>query len=467
MLKLLPLMLAVAVTACAKKTEEKKNSIKPSKVVATNQSLHPIVVESDKSKSLCSVMKYEDSQRNLSLSLFLRGEDTDEERVFAGLIEELFVRDLGAKIISQSHKGQSVLQTFTSTDGVVSGEEKELSAASNVTVCPDDGKYAKGSAESVALNATFFISKVNRKVSELLPSVKINPISVEVTPMIKKKLQVIDKGIVIWEYEAFDTDNAYYMPGTDSITFLPHSEEFRQMGYKMNFWEVPMVAAHEYGHHIFQTINPTPEEKSAHLNCFGKMGMKSNVAPEAEVEAREVANDDVLGALNEGFADLISFYSLDNQERGLKGVPCLEIARDVSSKTFADGTPKNFTAAALESFFSDKETEPASGCSIPNFQDIHILGAVFANSVDRFLTGATDTKDQRLLIVLNWLQEMKVKQAGMKTLAPKDFLRESFKLFIETAVAKTDNKMDAADCALVTEIYPGLEASIAACQPAI
>lgn len=463
-------MLAVAVTACAKKAAEKKNDvIKPSKVVATSQSQNPIPAVSEKNKSLCSVMKYDDSQRNISLSLFLRGEDADEERIFAGLIEELFVRDLGAKIITQSHKGQSTLQTFTSTDGVITGEEKELSPASNVTVCPDDGKYSKGSAESVALNATYFISKVNRKIQELLPEVKINPISVEVTPMIKKKLAVVEKGAVIWEYEAYDTDNAYYQPGADSITFLPHSEEFRQMGYKMNFWEVPMVAAHEYGHHIFETLNPTPAETTGLRNCFGKMGMKANVTEgDGEGEKkREVGIEDVDGALNEGFADLVSFYSLDNQERGLKGVPCLEIARDVSSKAFADGTVKNFTAAALESFFSEKEDEGASGCSVPNFQDIHILGAVFANGVDRFLSNSVDTKDQRLLIVLNWLQQMKVKQAGMKTLAAKDYLRESFKLFIETAVAKTDNKMDPADCALVTEIYPGLEASIEACRPEV
>ncbi len=435
MLKLSSLLIPLLLVSCGKKANEAKSPVSPRKVVGTSSSQNPIVLPSSGNKSGCSVTSYSEAQRNINLSLFLRGEDADEERFFAGLIEGLFVRDIGSNIITQSRKGQSILYAYTSTDDVITGDVKELIAPSLVSVCPDAGKYERGSAESAALNATFYISKANRKVKELLPSVKIAPVTVDISPMIKKSISIIIKGEEVYKFEAFDTDNAYYMPSKNSITFLPHSEEFRKAGATMSFWEVPMVSAHEYGHHIFESIHPHQAHSQGMKNCFGKMGVQ---AVESEPAARLVTQEDVLAALNEGFSDLLSFYTLDNQERGLKGVPCLEISRDVGSSTFADGTPKVFSASVLADFFALTQSTPSMDCAVPNFQGIHILGAVFANGVDRFLSLSTDTKDQRLSIVLKWLQEMKTKSAAMKSLSPEDFLRESFKLLIETAVVNTD-----------------------------
>lgn len=462
MLKLSTLLIPLILISCGKKASESKEPVSPRKVVATNSSQNPISLPSSGNKSGCSVDSYTDAQRNLNLSLFLRGNDADEERFFSGLIDGLMIRDVGASIITESHKGESVLMTFTSTDDVITSDVKNLSVPSVIKVCPDAGKYERGSVESAALNATFYISKANRKVKELLPSVKIAPVSVEITPLIKKSLKVIVKGEEVWKYEAFDTDNAYYMPSKNSITFLPHSEEARKAGMSMNFWEVPMVSAHEYGHHIFQSLHPHEAHAEGMKNCFGKMGLQSEAS---EPQARVVTQEDVLGALNEGFADLISFYTLDNNERGLKGVPCLEISRDVSSPTFANGAPKVFTSVALAEFFSAKESLPAADCSIPDFQSIHILGAVFANGADRFLALSTDTKDQRLSIVLNWLQDMKAKSASMKSLPPEDFLRESFKLLIEMTAAKTDGKIDPSECDIARDIYPGIDGYLPACIP--
>lgn len=462
MLKLSTLLIPLLLVSCGKKAGEKKSPVSPRNVVATNSSQNPIVLPSSGNKSLCSINSYSDAERNLSLSLFVRGAEADEERFFKDLIDGLLVRDVGANIITETHKGESILMSFTSTDDVISTDVKELSAPSIVSVCPDAGKYERGSVESAALNVNYYISKTNRKVKELLPSAKIDPVSVEITPMIKKSLKVIVKGEEVWKYEAFDTDNAYYMPSKKSITFLPHSEEFRKAGITMNFWEVPMVSAHEYGHHIFESIHPSHSHAEGMKNCFGKLGLQSDAS---EAEAREVTKDDVLGALNEGFADLVSFYTLDNNERGLKGVPCLEISRDVSSSAFANGTPKTFSPSALADFFSVKEVEAKADCSVPNYQDIHVIGAIFANGADRLLAISTDTKDERLSIILNWLQDMKVKSASMKSLSPEDFLRESFKLLVEMTAAKTDGKIDQAECDIAKEIYPGIDGYLPACIP--
>ena len=466
MLKISSLLLAVLVAGCGKKPDEKSDSpVKPREVTATTLSQNPLPLNSQKMKSACSVDKYEDAQKNLSLALFIRGQEVEEERLFTGLIDGLLVRDIGSKIITQSRKGMSIVYTYVSTDDVITGDRFLLSAPSAISICPDKAKYEKGTAESAALNATFYISKVNRKVSELLPSVMIPSVTVEIAPLIKKAFSVVIKGEVVWSFEAFETDNAYYMPGVNpSITFLPHSEEFRKAGMNFSFWDVPMVAAHEYGHHIFQSIHPGPMNEMSLKSCFGKFHALSE---ETEVvpEKRVVKIDDVLGALNEGFADLVSFYSLDDNERGLKGVNCLEITRDVGSRVFADGKPKIFSSLALSEFFSETVSPPSESCETANFQGIHHIGAIFAHSTDRLLSASTDTKDQRLAIVLNWLQEMKLRQRAMKALTPSEFLQESFKLMVDVIVAKTDSKLDPPECEIMKEIYPGMDGSFPACAP--
>jgi hypothetical protein len=468
-MKLLPLslMFALTVAGCGKKIVDKKPAKRPNEVTNTNHSLNPIPLNSDRSnKAECSVTQYDDAQRNISLSLFVHNQLTDEEKFFAGLIEGLFVRDIGAKIITETHKGEDSQTYYVVTDGTLTSKDKTFrSKPSAVTVCPDEGKYARGSVESAALNANYFISKTNRKVSQLLPDVKISPISIEIAPLLLEKVDVFVDGKVVYHQEAYQTDNAYYMPGGNSITFLPHSEEMKRAGFSMNFWEVPMVGSHEYGHHIFETLYPDVMPENGLKNCFGNFGLKLQAGEEPE--AREVTNDDVLGALNEGFADLVAYYSLDNSERGLQGVPCLQVARDVGSKVFGDqeATPKVFSENALASFFATKEIPGPQTCASPNFQDIHIIGAIFANGVDRIMATSTDTKDQRLLITLKWLQAMKEKRPTLIALRPEEFLKASLKLFIETLATNTDGKTDKQECDIAKEIYPGIDAEIPACAP--
>lgn len=93
------------------------------------------------------------------------------------------------------------------------------------------------------------------------------------------------------------------------------------------------------------------------------------------------------------------------------------------------------------------------------------MGAVFANGADRLMSLSTDTKDQRMAIVLAWLQEMKVKQESMKALTPRDFLEASLSLFVQKTAAMTDGKIDDNECQLAAEIYPGLDAVIPGCIP--
>ncbi len=462
MRKLSPFLITILLVSCGNGSGN-NNSSNPRNIVATNQSTKPIPLTSDRNKSLCSVENLDEAQRNLNLSLFVRGQIVDEDRNFSGLIDGLKVRDIGASIITESSKDLNILYTYTSTDDVVTTDKKIINPQSAISICADDGKYARASIESAALNATYFISKTGRKVSELLPSVKIPAIEVEIGPLIKKSLKQIVKGEVVWTFEAFDTDNAYYSPGENKITFLPHSEEFKKAGMTMNFWEVPMVASHEYGHHIFEILHPYNVVNLGMKNCFGKMGLH---AEPSELGKRSVTTEDVLGALNEGFADLVSFYSLDNNERGLKGVPCLEISRDVGSGVFADGTSKIFSTDALATFFLTKEVEAPETCDVPNYQDIHIIGAIFANGADRLLSLSVPTKDQRLSIVLSWLQEMKVKSSAMNALSPQDFLRESFELLVQMTAKMTDGKVDQSECDLAKEIYPEIDGHIISCMPA-
>ncbi len=461
-MKLTSLLIVLLISSCGKKANEVDSVQRPKDISASHFSQNPIKLKSEKSKSLCSVNEFSDSQRNLNLSLFLRGEEVIEERYFSGLLDQLFVRDVGANIISQSYKGKSTVYKYVSTDDVVTMETEDLASSSPISICPDQINFEKGSLESAALNITYYISKASRKIIELLPTVKIPPVTVEVTPLIKKSISIIVKDQVVWSFEAFETDNAYYMPGHNSITFLPHSEEFRKEGMTASFWEIPMVSAHEYGHHVFETLHGSSSTGSGLKNCFGKFGM---IKTETEGEKRTVSIDDILISLNEGFADLISFYTLENNERGLKGVPCLQTNRDVGSRNFADGSPKVFTSIRMSQIFAEKHIPGSENCDVPNMQNPHIVGAIFAHGVDRLLAISTDTKDQRLAIVLEWLNEMKKRSVNMLNQTPKEYLRDSFKLFVETTASKTDGKVDEAECVVAREIYPGIDGYLHDCRP--
>src|SRR5690606_16704633 len=103
---------------------------------------------------------------------------------------------------------------------------------------------------------------------------------------------------------------------------------------------------------------------------------------------------------------------------------CLEITRDVNSPFLFNGIPKKFNNELLSSFFSRDEIKP-TGCENPNYQDIHVLGAVFAHNADIFLSLFTQSKEEKYQAVIEWIKYLNDSKAELSMLQPKQYLEET------------------------------------------
>jgi hypothetical protein len=285
-----------------------------------------------------------------------------------------------------------------------------LSSPKYLTVCPSTKRYNSNTFEDSGLSVNYAITKTYNKLLEADPAIKLAAVEVNIGPLKKVDIR-LDGGPDAGKNEfRYKTDNASYNPRDLTITFLPQSMEYQKSTKsKAPYWEIPMVASHEYGHHVFTTLFTMAIGSNLEVvdGCFhsGKIEGILDIENARGVERDNKVNF-ALRSMNEGYADLIAFYSLDEDERGLKGVPCFEKNREVSYPSFALGEPKVFGQKALD--FINAETYKGSRetCNQPDFQEIHDVGAVFAHQVDIILNTFTVDKAVKLKIVLKWLESL-------------------------------------------------------------
>lgn len=384
------------------------------------------------------------SHYSFDLNLRLNGKDTLQTEDFSSLLDGVYLRD--GKIISSSTYNEKVELTYHS--GLA--EQRTLKAPQNITICPEDKFYEEDTIENAALTTAHFIRKTYENYKAAVPHVIIRPITLKISPtIIRSYISASLEGPVKQSY--YDSDNARYIPSARAVVFLPSSKG----EMTPDFWEVPMVTSHEYGHHIFNSIYPTTSS-SIH-NCFGE-----NKHPTQESEGfyamaldpRNVTREDVLNAYNEGFADLISYYTLDESERGVTGVFCLSISRDVGSSHLINWKPKRFTEKALSSFFAN--LEDASNCSYPSYQEIHIFGAIFAHTADVFMNSFTTDKKEKLAIISAWLKFMNQNRRHFQSLSAESYFKTTYTHFISSILNQFDRDFDRPTCAKLSELAPAV-----------
>lgn len=391
----------------------------------------------------CPSKEFLTNQKNFSLSLFNLnahfGVYSTDPYDFQSLIDKMWLRSISRDVISESHYGEEFrIENLKAT---------EIKGPSQIDICPGV-TYERNTVESAGLNVAYFINETYQAVKRVRPEIRIAPVVIKISPIHRFSRE--------GSQDLYETDNAGYRPWDKAIIFLPHSEEFRLSGQYMSFWEVPMVSSHEYGHHIFTSIFQHKDIKETESsNCFALEHSKAVHQFEAATVSREVTTFTVLSALNEGFADLISFYTLDDDERGISGIRGLEVTRDVGSSYFADGTNKRFDEKILTDFFSNSHCSQGQvGLCI---QDVHSLGAIFASSAENILSLYTFSKDKKLSIIIEWLKEMDFRFLKMNKNSPQDFLSQSVSLFYRTALRSLDQKFEKKSCLTIQLSYPGLD----------
>lgn len=394
---------------------------------------------------------------NFDLTLYLNGKLTTETKDFKGLISVYRLQDLEGKSISKVTYGEEIAVVGTFKNGQVMSAffEGTPKNAIDVNICPENRNYHRDSVEAASLNATYYIHEVYKKVSKALPSLYLKPITVSIGSMIKITRFEDGKNPTY----GYSVDNATYTPATQTISFLPHSKE-RRSGEQPNYWDIPLVGAHEYGHHVFHMAAPQKNESTLITGCFNRLHQHADAQSLQGADAvTEVENDLVEMALNEGFADLLASYSLKKEETSMAGVFGLHIDREIDSPYFLMNGEKRFTDFVLRTFFSPR----SSGMQL-FFQDTHILGAIFAHRVDQFLAGLKLSKEQKLGVILKWVKEYGDTRASMKPLSSRAYLDKMLQIFVRVAVKSVPGTDLASECESIVDFYPGFQSTFPECS---
>lgn len=341
-----------------------------------------------------------------------------------------------------------------------------ITYAERLDVCPNETSYKSFTHESAGLSISEGITKTYKAVTEV-SDIKLEPISLKVTP---KKF--IDYKFVgggpndrkrITGYEA---DNAFYDPSEKAITFLPQSLEYQEKAGDVPFWEVPMVAPHEYGHHIFQTLvydklKTEEEDKEEELHsksCFeNHTTLKNQKNVVGGDEERDHGATFAVRSMNEGFSDLISYYVLGDEERKLTGVKCFEKNREVGSPVFGSYASKRFTAQAVSEINDPKTIEADQDCDTPNYQGIHQVGAMFAHNAHNLISSTTSDKKKKLAIILKWASKLAQvsDEDEREDVKAAEILFNALELVYKTALEEQGVTVTAANCSAMKPIFNG------------
>lgn len=237
------------------------------------------------------------------------------------------------------------------------------------------------------------------------------------------------------------TDNAFYW--NDGMYFIPHSEDYikfmQARGLKhINFWETSFVASHEFGHKIFEHNFPSGTKRMSLMevikgrSCFSD-NWKRKYNPNKN--QRALTKSDILGAFNEGFADMFAYYSLESAFSSLKNVPWFEKERDVESLIDEANQRKQYNKRVADAFFLDHElnyrTDPDA-----KFQDDHTIGAIFAANINYFMDGVgISTKSQKLKITMLWLKSLQTHFEEDQKLSEYAFLFKVVERYVDEVKA--------------------------------
>jgi hypothetical protein len=311
--------------------------------------------------------------------------------------------------------------------------------------CFDHEMLKENHFEDAALSILDPINKFENRYKVLLTENKISKVTIRALPLytrVKSKTRGNKKEI----NRAKLINNAFYSPQRGEITFLPQGTN--EIGFVpfggIPLWKQPMVALHEYGHHFFRSILGGSIVKDKHELCIDNRSTLDLVSGNRHRDNlvstyRKVNKEKVISALNEGFADIFSYYSnVDN--KNLKNFGCMEKSRDVESQTFIQGDTKRLTREAIDLFMST-EKHKVSACILEtNYQSVHMIGAIYAFAINNVLKETEASNLQKLRLILKWIETIKHLHKISKT--PEELLDMATTSFYRLFQAEFPDKKD-------------------------
>jgi hypothetical protein len=470
-------ILTTVIIGCSKKNNGSSNKIIPSTLGGT-----PIYAT--KADNDCKEKQSDNASFLIFLPQFIDGVSTKRMISFFGQLKSkynndgnsdnnnmLFIESVGKGAVAGTSYGRKYIAqgtltyeqssldnkySYMTSPGFISEDtvkEKEL------TICTNSRSYDEFTFESTGLNVSHSITKTFNLATSILGKGVLNPIKIKAIPIIYYNYNFSggpEDGKLV---KGFETDNAYYDPSKAEITFLPQSIEYqRKVETKTPFWQIPMVASHEYGHHIFNTLitNKIKSNMSFTKRCF-QHNTELNPIIRATDTKRDNTSDFALGAINEGFADLISFYSLDEDEAKVTGIACFETNRDIMTSHFGNNTSKQFSQKALDKISAKYYSGSRNSCDKPDFQEIHDVGAMFAHGINNLISKVTTDKKIKLKILLNWAKNLAIEHKNIFTLDAANYIFAAMELAYKTALEEQPRGSRSVDgCSVMNDSFPDL-----------
>ena len=288
----------------------------------------------------------------------------------------------------------------------------------------------KNTLQSVGLNVLYAFKKVNTMVKKISPSIpNLKRVHFSLLPRIEEVKEVKDGKHTIKKVY-YHVNNATYRSmesGEGIISFFPQSKEAikdKDFG-GVPLWEMPWVTAHEYGHHIFNTIFPYYDElgaksKYGHHNCWLHKGESHIDPPKNNKEIYKSRKLKFIRALNEAFSDLFAFYSIHNKKElskfTLKGISYFEKTRNIISPVFISGDQKILNEKHVNLFFDSSESGSSKidRKTKMDLSEIHHFGALVAHDLHSIFEKTKFKKSEyysnhqmRVKVLVEWLKLVK------------------------------------------------------------
>jgi hypothetical protein len=412
---------------------------------------HPI--ELTKQDSRC-VGKYSlGDQIQITLNLFMDEKVGATDIRFDHQIRENYVVSNGDLPIKQTifntkmsytesafyDKGQDDYNLVDTSELILGSKGEDL------TICPQTKTYDTFTYEAIALSISNSITQTHAEITKNISPTKIPAISLNIAPEIKVIRSYLggeNNGVKLNYYES---DNAYYDPSTQVIAFLPMSKTYQSYHSEVALWQVPMVASHEYGHHVYNSL--TSLSKKTSLNCFNNRSNITALSLSNVVKKHDTSAKFAYDSINEGFADLISYYTLKESKKSVNGVACFTHNRDIGSNTFGDKTSsKKFTQSARQLIRSSKVEKKYTDCNTPNYQEVHDVGAIFAYNANYILALEFKQESERLKVLLVWLEELSKQKKNFEKLTADVVLFHSLELLYKIVLDTANSEILISHC---------------------
>ena len=299
---------------------------------------------------------------------------------------------------------------------------KKLRPSLLFKMCNPERAYGKETYQDAAFSVGVVLNSFEALFEDILKEIQLPKVKINILPHVYQK----NKNSLV---KGYLTNNAYYHHQRDEITFLPQGRNLKTDRIPFNgvpLWKVPMVSLHEYGHHIFEYAF---FHKNKHVKRNGEMRSSLCVDTSSPVhfhvskvagKTRKIDHRTLsFKVLNEAVADLVAYYGLQ-KKMSLKGIGCMERSRNVESPVFYNYTEKVLTTEALDSFLKP-EKQKALPCNLaPNFQDEHIVGAIFAHGFAKIMKKMKFSNNTSLRFLIKWLTSLK--EISPKSYSVRDYL---------------------------------------------